>query len=72
METLSSLTPQSSSFFFFGLGVSRISECAWHYREFCLFLWFPGLESGTSVLLRLGDRQLLVLNGDPGKIAGLL
>lgn len=46
MEKLPSLTPQSSSFF--GLGVSRISECAWHYREFCLFLSFPGLERGAS------------------------
>lgn len=70
MEKLSSLTPLNSSSF--GLGVSRISDCAWHYREFCSCLSFPHLQSGASVLLGLGVIQLLALNGDPGKTAGLL
>lgn len=46
--------------------VSKISQCGWLSREFCLFLWFPGLEPGASVLLGLGVRPVLVLNCDPG------
>lgn len=64
MERLPWLTLQSSSLF--GCGIFRISQCGWLSREFCLFLWFPGLEPGASVLLGLGVRPVLVLNCDPG------
>ena len=46
MERLPWLTLQSSSLF--GCGIFRISQCGWLSREFCLFLWFPGLEPGAS------------------------
>lgn len=59
MERLPWLPLQSSSFS--GCGVCKISQCGWLSREFCLFLWFPGLEPGASVLLGLGVRPVLDL-----------